>query len=218
MPLSSSSHAEFFFLLRPHLASKSLSQPLLPSLKNVSYSLWGSHPRKIDGDEGPGAGDSEGAISEKGRWGLAPCRIHGCLLWGQRMLLANIKLGPSIHPHSPERANSVDGLEKRGLEKLNSFRWKCEMTLCHRRKVAANEDFFCSRRSKEAGRELFHIWDAVCNSWITFFFWLTASHNAGFHHMKSHSREFWAIFSFYSFSKPHPSPNLHSSFPLSGFE
>lgn len=165
-----------------------------------------------------GAGGSEGAVSEKGRWGLAPCRIHGCLLWGQWMLLANIKLGPSIHPHSPECANSVDGLEKRGLKKLNSFRWKCEMTLCHRRKVVANEDFFCSRRSKEAGRELFHIWDAVCNSWITFFFWLTASHNAGFHHMKSHSREFWAIFSLYSFSKPHPSPSLHSSFPLSGFE
>ena len=138
--------------------------------------------------------------------------------YGARMPLANIKLGPSVHPHSPECANSVDGLEKRGLKKLNSFCWKCEMTLCHRRKVVANEDFFCSRRSKEAGRELFHIWDAVCNSWITFFFWLTASHNAGFHHMKSHSREFWAIFSFCSFSKPHPSPNLHSSFPLSGFE
>ena len=69
-----------------------------------------------------GAGDSEGTVSEKGRRGLAPCRIHGCLLWGQRMLLANIKLGPSIHSHSPECANSVDGLEKRGLKKLNSFR------------------------------------------------------------------------------------------------
>ena len=164
---------------------------------------------------------------DRGLWGsyfregsMRACSLQNpwMLIMGPEDLLANIKLGPSIHPHSPERANSVDGLEKRGLKKLNSFRWKCEMTLCHRRKVAANEDFFCSRRSKEAGRELFHIWDAVCNSWITFFFWLTASHNAGFHHMKSHSREFWAIFSFYSFSKPHPSPSLHSSFPLSGFE
>lgn len=73
MPLSYTSHSEFFFLQRPHLASKSLSQPLLLSLKNVSYSLWGSHPRKIDGGEGPGGWGQE-------RWGELFPRREG--VWG----------------------------------------------------------------------------------------------------------------------------------------
>lgn len=83
MPLSYISDSEFSFLQRPHLASKSLSQPLLPSLKNVSYSLWGSHPRKIDGSERPG-GRGQGC---RGKLVLATTRGGGGLLPTWRMLI-----------------------------------------------------------------------------------------------------------------------------------
>lgn len=76
MPLSYISVFKFFFLQGPHLASKSFSQALLSSLKNVSYSLGSSHPRKIEGLEGPQLWEQghrgELLLRREGERGLCP--------------------------------------------------------------------------------------------------------------------------------------------------
>lgn len=66
---------------------------------------------------GVGTRMQRGAVLEKRRGGES-CYSHNtwALIRGlEDSFLANIKLGPSIHPNSLERAKSVDRLEKRGF-------------------------------------------------------------------------------------------------------
>lgn len=111
--------------------------------KNISYSLWGSHPRELDVRAGPGGWGQghrgECVTAEKGRWRLLPT---WCLSEGRRAL-GKHQIRSKQSPDSLECANPVDRFEKRGFQKLTfspkNMKWLCAIG---KKKVANEEGFF----------------------------------------------------------------------------